>query len=726
MASTSEQWGARPEDWDHFDLVLGLGCDLLPVVSNPGAVIDKDSKLKELGKTPSLYNRQRQVTGIAGWTDQQSSDKDITRWAAEPDYGICVQTREVRALDIDVPDAALAGVICEFIAEQGLPELPVRRRDNSGKCLLAFRLAGEFAKRKMVVDGGIIEFLANGQQFIAVGTHPSGARYAWQGGLPWEIPELTEDQFDTLWSALAERFATEEVRSAGAVVPRKRGDNVQVADPVAAYLEENDLVLSKARDGSLVVQCPWEDQHTTGNTGDGSTVWFPAGMNGYDRGHFKCLHGHCDGRNDSDFFTAIGYVEDISEDFEPLPVVVRADGKAEKPLPPFERDKSGEILARVNNVAMALRRPDFTGMEIRFDKFKDEIVWCPDGAQGEWRAFKDADYVRLRITMERRGFKPIGRDLIRDVVLMVADENAFDTAIMWLSDLKWDGVPRVQTFLSDHFGVEPSDYHKAVSLYMWTALAGRVMEPGVKADMVPVLVGAQGLRKSTAVAAIAPDVNFFCEISFGDKETDLSRRMRGKLVGEISELRGLMTREEESIKAFITRTHEEWVPKFREFQTTFPRRLLFIGTTNKNEFLADETGHRRWLPVTVGKVDVDSIVAVRDQLWAEGRELFKKNQIMFTTAEDLAKEVHKDHIVTDAWDDVIKDWLNTEDALTGQKPADQYGINLQEVLTDALRFDAKSINRREELRAASVLRRLGYEKVDARLNGSVRKIWRKA
>ena len=52
-----ERYGATPDDWLHLDLALGLTADLLPVVSNPGAIISENSTLKAIGKTPSRYNR---------------------------------------------------------------------------------------------------------------------------------------------------------------------------------------------------------------------------------------------------------------------------------------------------------------------------------------------------------------------------------------------------------------------------------------------------------------------------------------------------------------------------------------------------------------------------------------------------------------------------------------------------------------------------------------------
>ena len=71
-----KQWGAPPQCWDHFDLVLGLTEDLLPVVSNLEATIDPKSKMKELGKTPSRYNAQRNAVGIPEWTMASASKPD--------------------------------------------------------------------------------------------------------------------------------------------------------------------------------------------------------------------------------------------------------------------------------------------------------------------------------------------------------------------------------------------------------------------------------------------------------------------------------------------------------------------------------------------------------------------------------------------------------------------------------------------------------------------------
>jgi hypothetical protein len=177
------QWGATPEAWAHFDMVLGLTADLLPVVSNPNAKVSPDSKMKALGKTPSWYNGRGEAAGIAEWTTRQSSGANIDAWMREPDYGICLQTRAVRALDIDVEDPVLAKEIEDaFAREVGGDHLARRIRHNSGKRLVAFSIPdgqggdeGFFKRSFRLANGaGLVEFLATGQQFVAVGTHTSG------------------------------------------------------------------------------------------------------------------------------------------------------------------------------------------------------------------------------------------------------------------------------------------------------------------------------------------------------------------------------------------------------------------------------------------------------------------------------------------------------------------------------------------------------------------------
>ncbi|MCX8963233.1 replication protein [Erwinia psidii] len=717
-------YGATPEDWFHFDLVLGCSDQLLPVVCNPDAIISPDSKLKALGKTPSRYNRDRQVTGIGKWPEQIITENDITRWSGEPDYGICVRTgRGWLALDCDSEDEGIQSAIRKLLVK-ALGKLPPRRwRDNSVKCLYLLSVPDLYRKRihRLAGEKGIIELLAEGQQFVAVGTHPSGTRIQWDGGLPDDPPVITPDQLETLWQAIADVLPVQASTEAGQTKLRDRSTFTPGAtDETAEWLDANGWTLGDGTNGERYIRCPFESGHSTGGDPT-STVYFPAGTSGFDQGHFKCLHASCAHRNDGDFLNAIGIREG---DFDDLTISTEVAEPA--PLPAFKRDKWGQIESTIENATKAVMRPDFVDIDIRFDQFRDEIMYAPAGS-GQWQPFTDPEYARLRITLEKRGFKPVGRELIRDVVLLAADERPFDSAITWLNGLTWDGLPRIEAFYHTHFGTADTAYTRAVSLYMWTAMAGRVLEPGIKADMVPILVGPQGCGKSTGVAALSPDPAFFTEISFAEKDDDLARKMRGRLVAEIGELRGLNTKELESIKAFVTRTHENWIPKYREFATQFPRRLVFIGTTNEDEFLADKTGNRRWLPVEVGKVDVDAVKRDVLQLWAEAREMFRSTGgVLFRDAERLAAGVHEQYTIRDAWLETVERWLDEPDLITNDTPRSRKFLRATDVLRDAICMDPRNIGKREEMRISNVLQTCGYKRETRRVEGKLMKVWLRA
>jgi len=419
--------------------------------------------------------------------------------------------------------------------------------------------------------------------------------------------------------------------------------------------------------------------------------------------------------------------EGVPDVFDAVVALDSPTGQEPAAPPKFKRDKKGAIEATIGNVLMALRATHYSGMVIRKDNFKDAIMFAPV-CGNQWMTFGDDDYTSLRESLERRGFKPLGRELIRDAVGLVARDNQFDSAIEWLNQQGWDGVGRVETFLSVYLGVPDSPYIRAVSRYIWTALAGRVLVPGIKTDMVPILVGGQGLRKSTAVAAMSPHEDYFAEFNLADRDADMSRKMRGRLVGEIGELRGLHTKDLESIKSFLTQTHEKWTPKFKEFETTFARRLVFFGTTNQEEFLADLTGNRRFLPIKpVGTIrdhdgkwmiDTDAIVRDRDQLWAEGAAMFSASGVAFAEAEFLAESVHEEHVITDPWAETVNDWLDAVDPINGEIPRTRNFLRVSEVALDALGLDAKSVGKAQEMRIAAVLKQIGYIRKKLRIGGS--------
>ena len=732
-----DRYGASPEAWDYFANTLGLTADLLPVISDSSVEPSQGSKLKAFGKVPSLVNGDGRGHGIKAWTQHQATADDIARWSRDDRHGICVIARRLRAIDVDVEAKAKAVAIWRTIEKITQVEMPCRWRANSGKMLLVFEMDGEMPKRVLPVDGGIVEFLGESQQFIAVGTHPSGVRYEWDtthdndDPFPRDIPTLTSDRLEALWETLVTVHGTGEPHIARTRSAGSGGDSTAL-DEVGQWLVANWETYD-VEAGRVYMACPFADVHTTGDGGTG-TAYFSAGTGGYQQSHFKCLHAHCEGRSDQEFLDAVGW---SLAQFADLGSVDRGEaGRGEAAtddagglsivdpglsLLSLTRDKTG-ILPTAHNMLLMCAEPSWIGKVLAFDTFANEIIWCsPHEAAGaeQWRPFSDDDTFDVRVELEKRGMKPMGGDLLRSAISRAARHGEVDTAQVWLSRLVWDGEERVAGFAERAWGWLPGPYSEAVSRYVWSALAGRVMEPGCQCDMAPVLVGAQGVGKTQAIKAMVPSLSQYVTLPLDAHDNDTARLLRGKLVGELEELRGLNSRAIEAIKAWVTKTHESWIIKFKEFETSFARRLLFFGTTNDAEFLNDPTGERRFLPGWCGTLDIEWIKANRDQLWAEGAVLFAVDGVAWEDAQRLGRGEHDAFKVSDAWDEPVHCWLSERPvslAGDGETPTERGWVLAADALT-AVGVPMGQHDRAKILRMGKVLGSMGWDSARLSIEG---------
>jgi hypothetical protein len=236
--------GATLDDWAHFDFVLGLGSNLLPCVpASPDVKVAEGSALEgKIGKIPSQFNPHGKAHGLLAWQKRDITPYDVAEWSKDRRLNLGVRTGPISgiyAFDIDIDDAR-APDVHEQIDWAGV--LPTRTRENSNKRLLMFRMEGSCKKRKIKLDdaprGPAIELLADGQQFIACGTHSSGSRYQWNPELPSSIPTITPAQLDSIWKTLTSNYAMTPPTSATQTVP-VRGPADQTTETLTQIGEDD-------------------------------------------------------------------------------------------------------------------------------------------------------------------------------------------------------------------------------------------------------------------------------------------------------------------------------------------------------------------------------------------------------------------------------------------------------------------------------------------------------
>lgn len=212
---------------------------------------------------------------------------------------------------------------------------------------------------------------------------------------------------------------------------------------------------------------------------------------------------------------------------------------------------------------------------------------------------------------------------LSDAILLTGKKNAVNVVQDYLESVTWDGVPRIDTMLTDYLGVVDNVYTRAVMSKTMIAACARAVVGGVKYDNVPILVGDQGVGKTTLVTRLGKDWYSGSVTTFGDKTAE--ERIQGVWIVELGELAALSKQETELVKQFISKTADDFRVPYGRHVTSHPRRCVFIGTTNSHQFLKDTTGNRRFLPVLcdeVARPKGDRAVfeipeSEIDQMWAE-------------------------------------------------------------------------------------------------------------
>lgn len=212
---------------------------------------------------------------------------------------------------------------------------------------------------------------------------------------------------------------------------------------------------------------------------------------------------------------------------------------------------------------------------------------------------------------------------LKSILSAIARRNGFDPVVERINGLKWDGLPRLSTWLTNTCGVSFDAYHQAVGRNVIGGMVKRARSPGAKHDEVMILIGKQGTAKSTLCRTLALQDDWFTDsVAFDGSPQNIVPQLFGKLVVELAELDGMAKKEVQHIKAFITRQSDNVTLKYKAFASDFERRCIFIGTSNEDSPLVDITGNRRFLPVRVpGEINIAWLRSNIEQLVAEAVHL---------------------------------------------------------------------------------------------------------
>jgi predicted P-loop ATPase len=381
----------------------------------------------------------------------------------------------------------------------------------------------------------------------------------------------------------------------------------------------------------------------------------------------------------------------------------------------LRQDKAGPYRDEENIRLVLEHDPMLVGI-VRFNEFSGELTLArpiPDsaavvGSRDTPRRWTDADTVALTAYLQRGPLPKVSRDRVEAALAYFAQYRcAYHPLRDYLQSLKWDGTERVTTWIYDYLGAtsaQPPVYLTAVGTAFLVSAVARALEPGCQADCALVLEGGQGIGKSSALRILAGDEWFSDSLPSDLKHKDAKDHLRGKWIVELPELAQFKRNEIETVKAFLSRRHEQFRPSYGRHEITYPRQCVFAGSTNESEYLIDVTGNRRFWCVQCGDIDLASLRRDRDQLWAEAVHLYRQGAPWHLTgdAAAIAAEEASDRVTVDPWTQLVAR------VIAGLSPM-QTDIAPGEVL-DQMELGTEQKHPRHAARVASILRDLGWRR----------------
>ena len=324
-------------------------------------------------------------------------------------------------------------------------------------------------------------------------------------------------------------------------------------------------------------------------------------------------------------------------------------------------DSRGNILACVANALIALKNAqEWEGVlhfnESSFDTVARKSPPWEDLRQPPY-TWSDEDDTRAAAWLQHHGVLA-GKETAGQAIQTVAREHPFHPVRDYLSALEWDGVKRLDSWLTLYLGVEPSDYVRAVGAKWLISGVARVLRPGCKCDCCLILEGPQGSLKSTTLKTLGG-------LWFTDEMADLGSKdaalqTRGVWIIELAELDQMGRSEVSRIKAFMSRAVDRFRPPFGRRPIEAPRECIFAGTVNHTKYLKDETGARRFWPVLCGEIHIPELKRDRDQLWAEAAARLEAGDSWWLEDKNVIQEAtahQQDRYEEDPWDHLISEWV---------------------------------------------------------------------
>ncbi len=388
----------------------------------------------------------------------------------------------------------------------------------------------------------------------------------------------------------------------------------------------------------------------------------------------------------------------LDPEFEPVPdasQAKRTKGRPKRSSSDAAKEREGDV-TQVKEILSGLRKNELTSA-IEYDNTQGRTIELEGN---------DLDLMTTKLACEHGVFIPEQR--IKSAIQYAAGKNKYCPIRRYLDSCSAHAIPHKDW---ERIGeVFLGNKHQLATLAMQRMMIGavaRAYKPGCSMSWLPILVGAQGVGKSMFSRSLVPE-KLFAEVST-PLETLMKEQYRLHVAWllELPEIdHFFQSRNIENFKNLITTRCDEVRRPYASLPERLLRRFVMIGTTNRNQFLVDSTGNRRFVPLEIGSnflIPWKQISEERDSLWASAVQAYRAGESYEFNSGEIAQiaEYIQEFGDPDPWMEKISHYVSLKEEVTAA-----------EVLTKALDLDPRQQGRREARRVADVIQTLGWRRLN--------------
>ena len=372
------------------------------------------------------------------------------------------------------------------------------------------------------------------------------------------------------------------------------------------------------------------------------------------------------------------------------------------------------------------------------------------------RRWEDGDDISIQMILagnaERGGYEcDMDRNKVESAVLAAGMQNPIHPVKTFIEDChaKWckKGRPTgaLDAWVPEYLGCPDTPFHRQAGRMLLIAAVARIYEPGCKFDVMPVIEGPTGSRKSSFWAKLFG--GFVSELDCDLDKTDrVIEKLRGNWAVEMAEMAAAKKADSNMLKMRLSTASDTHRLAYAKREMEFPRQSIWVGTSNEDDYLTDPTSNRRfWVfrsPLNrFNPIDTDKLEKNLWRLWGAAYQAY-----LDWRAEqpygDLWLDLHDHEVIleantvaeasrkptaTEMIAEAIREWLDTpipaEDAFV-----DEAGMTLDEYSDDQTPMIRNMVTPKEVYEALrGETHMMAYRNADPRTYGKAMKLvpgWR--